>query len=655
MSLISILSWALQRPEILVAIIFLVFVSGQVAARRAYTAQMKLLSSADDGFLEKLTQLVSSQLSAVDATVPLHALASALRPNPNARGTQRWVAEQDPSTAFLESAKSYRQRASLPGRVCMALAENLTAIALVLTFGLIALVLVTNVTTALLGADTGHAANEELALAVGTMGAKFFVSAAGLVLSLVFHETDRAQSARLESEARRVLWPHREAFVSGAVYREGLAEARHAADRALSTKIAAENRLMFEQIATAAVTRLESKLKALESVNVSVATIGQDVQAHLSQLMRNELGDRISSKLAELGALAVKIEDRLTAKLVDQFSAIGSAAAEGFNAVNATLAGRARQDAEVLRDTLSGGFQSESANMVAAMAELRDVLPSLAERLQRVGVDLEMSFRTQAEESASAKAQLNSQIQALVDSNREVQESSQQALRAVTSIAAESATSLQTSISSSGKQLVDDLMRVSSGGLQQVSQQLQQLNALAGGNVARFSNEIAAAHQAVSEVQRQLKASLEGFRGLADELRATLGGARQGIEAAHAVVEGAARASQTMATFASNSKVVVEQLERRIQEEASLLADHKELATLVQERLMPVVRGVFDQYGETLAGQQRQLELGWKRLAEDVQRVLELSTGGLAENMEELSHTMQSLSKDLTSRPENVA
>jgi hypothetical protein len=586
----------------------------------------------------------------------------------------------------------------------VALGQSLTGIALFFTFGLIAWVLASEVPAAIQGvAQTTDAAAAQtgtnaLQRAVGLMGAKFGISALGLLLSLVFRAVAASHRQEVANAVTASLNRNRAIFFPAADYRVGLLrsdvatmrktlnDAIEGHSRAATERLdrlssiepsiretangfQSELRLLAETLRsdlTEARERLRDaligqgqevtrRLDELASIEVSVKDMGNEVKAHLGSLMKQHVADLICEAVAELRAFADQIAQRVEGTLTGAFTRL---ATEGIAQLNSALAGiretierQTKTDVEKLvaqmRDMLSGGFHTESEQMMQAMTSLREVLPALEVQLRKMTADVDRQARERAEENLRLQAEVLRQVETVVGANKRSQDALEDLLGRIGRIAEDTTHDLQARLSASGETALARLMEVSQGGLRNLSSQLAQMNEIANGNVTAFSKEVAAAAASLAGARTSLDESLSNLRGMANDLRIGLAGARDGLAAAARTGAIFSTAGDAIVDATRRTHDIVSTIGDRLTQEATLLESHKALAVQFENRLLPALERAFAGYTNAVEEQSRKLHDGWQQLAERVKHTVDACGAGLQDSVEQLADQVGVLKRQL--------
>lgn len=561
----------------------------------------------------------------------------------------RWVVHGEAAglyATYLEACDDALRGQRFFERSLITVGHSLTGIALVFTFGLIAWVLASEVPTAIQGvaqtgdARAGQAGTDALQRAVGLMGAKFAVSALGLLLALVFRSVVDGWRARIAEGVSTSLTRHREMFVSAEDYR---------AER-LRTDLARAQASIGE-IVVARAEAVTQRLDQLASIEVSVKDMGNEVKSHLGLLMKQHVADQICDAMAELRVFADQVAERLKSGLSESLTEGLAKLGVALDMIRSTIEGQAKTDVERLisqiRDMMSGGFQAESQQMTDAMAGLRAVLPGLEAQLRRMTDDVDRQMRERTEDQHRLQAELLRQVQGVVDANERSQAALEDLLGRVGRVAEESTEALRTQLSTSGEEAVKGLFEAAGAGVRELKAQLVQINEMATGNVSAFGQEVAVSSRALLSARESLDHALAAVRGMAAELRDGLSGARDSLAAAERAGGTFSNAGIALGDAARRTHEIVVNLGSRLEQEAGVIESHRALAAQLDAQVLPALEKAFAGYTEAIEEQSRKLQQGWLQLAERVKQTVDRCGAGLQESVEQLADQVGLLQKQL--------
>jgi hypothetical protein len=530
------------------------------------------------------------------------------------------------------------------------------------------------------------------------MGAKFAVSALGLLLSLVFGWFAMSRRHTIEAQVVKSLGKHRALFLTAEdhraeLLRSELTQSRDSLQQQLvSTTDAVTARLdrlagiessvtHFEeeartQLATAvgvlqmdigaARDRLDDavlsqgraiteRLGQLASIEVSVKDMGNEVKAHLGLLMKQHIADQICDAMAELRAFADQIAQRIQSGLTESFTRLATDGlaelGSALNSIRETIERQTQSDVEKLvsqmRDMLSGGFQTESNQMTQVMASLRDVLPGLETQLRKMTEDVDRQLRERSEDHQRLQAELVHQVEAVVASGRSSQAALEDILGRIGRIAEDSTQDLHNRLSASGEAALNRIMSASADGLRDLQTQLAHINEMANTNVSTFGREVAAAAETLAAARTSLAEAVSSLASMSAELRSGLAGARDGLAAAERAGGVFATAGSSIGEATRRTHEIVSTLGDRLQTEAGVIESHKTLAAQLEQRVIPALERAFTSYTRAVEEQSRKLQDGWQQLADRVKHTVEACGAGLQDSVQQLVEQVDLLKRQL--------
>ncbi|MCX5743168.1 MAG: hypothetical protein NT062_11810 [Proteobacteria bacterium] len=230
----------------------------------------------------------------------------------------------------------------------------LTAFALICTFLLIAWVMTTDVS----GAIKNEADSSQLSSAVAKLGAKFLISAAGIfgsVLALFFSNSARGAIYRAAEHPPMELLAHFSS-VDAEMLSAKLHELELARDdreaRARDTAARAEESAR----ATAHLASLDARAQKLNSIEVSLQTIGNEVSANLKNIMKDAMAEELrgimSDMMVDVQGMATKLEEQLTDGFRSSLHAMSSDLKKALDAVQKAIEGQAQGQLDKILEQL---------------------------------------------------------------------------------------------------------------------------------------------------------------------------------------------------------------------------------------------------------------------------------------------------------------
>jgi|GEM_PF-6573686 len=542
-----------------------------------------------------------------------------------------------------------------------ALGKSLTGIALVMTFGLLGMVLVGPVREALLGGSAAGATQAVLlSAAIAQMGAKFFVSATGLLGSFFFQSFASIQESRLLARLDAM----RPRFESATQTLEAhgilLATARGDALDALKGELVQTRR------------ELSDRLLHLESVEVSLQDIGTQVQASFGTMMKEQVGDVITRQLTAVEKAVRDIAADLHRSIASGFALTlqqeMATVRDSLGAIQQSLSERQEHDLgrilEQLRDAVSGGFHSQSQDMGRQMQELMGVLPRLEQQFEAMSLMMGTQARQWGAENQRAIDVLGERVASVVESFDQVRDGLVKATAHVLEASANSSHRLGVE----NQQVLEQLERgVESvvgrfeqvlAGMDASTQHLQQQT---GEQATFLSRQVEALRSAANvdmssfqsrseEFAKVMGTTQDGLRQLTEQLRSTalqLASATRGAGETHDKAKGAAaqmeQVTRQLIETAKEFSQVTQGRREVVKVEENLLNAQRQAL----ERVQPVLDGLTRGYEESVKVQAQTLSGQWTKVMQDMSSVVEKTSGELAQGVEDLNETVQELSKAL--------
>ncbi|WP_246357473.1 hypothetical protein [Pyxidicoccus fallax] len=551
--------------------------------------------------------------------------------------------------------------------------RNLTGIALVITFVLLGVVLVGPVQDALRVSQTSGANSQSdlLSQAIGQMGAKFFVSAMGLVGSFFFQGVaswlERQLLARLDAMRARF-----EVETQTLDAQEiTLASARKDALGVLRTELAQTRKELAE------------RLQHLESVEVSLQHIGSEVQTHFGTMMKEQVGDVITRQLTAVEQAVRVIASDLQRTIATGFATTlqreMSTVREHLDAIYKALSEKQEHDLgrilEQLRDTVSGGFHSQSQDMARQMAELVGVLPRLENQFDLMSKALGENARQWGSENQRAIDMLTEKVSVLLGSFDTVRKDLETATARVLRASTESSHRLNEENQQVLGQLGSTVSSVMSGfkdvlaGMNDSTQRLvdaasvsaQNLQAHTVRQTGALQGQVDALRAAANSNMHNVQAQSEEFSKLMGKTQDGLRELTEQLRNTAAQLVAATRGASDTHDKAKNTSNQMEEVARRLSETANtyqLLSKERAAVTKQEENLLnaqrqaldqvtPVLTGLVRTYEEAVSRQSQALSSQWAKVMQQMESVVDRTSGELVQGVEDLNDTVKELKEAL--------
>jgi hypothetical protein len=647
--------------------------------------------------------------------------------------------------------------------------SRFTGVALVITFFLIAIVLVTHVSHAI----APNAPPEELPKAVTLLGAKFAISALGIIAMIGHQVLATTLVGRLQRRARElvsafpvqleaadswrfVIAKRRERQIDearqnlveemrhtrGEITRlgEGIAERvrqtteavsiqgelLHAASRQATETATVERaatraevrrgnetatveraatrvevrrgneshaaqQAWFEATAervstslAASAAAIDARLEKLGSLEVSVRDIGKEVADNLGNVMRSSIGQQMCEKVEELAVRVEQVADHVEKNLRD---AVGTMMSEEIGHIRASLeAVRAAVEQqggsqvekliEQLRDTVSGGFQSESRGMAEALQRFAQVVPQLESQLRTLvhGLSTDMSERTsrgaeladrmlaqvaeimprmeqrlltltegmtekldgQAQRSSETTTTLLGQVSALIATLEQQQSTVNTSIAQMSDASAEGARRMVEGVTAAADARIVEITERAASDLATTFSGLREATSLATSAHADVQRAGADAQNTVAAVVR------EAERLIAD-MGAVRRDAAEHTQRALALAREVGSMGETLRAVSQEAAKQTELARATISEQTVLQGKQQETLS----RLELVMPKLFETYGKNIQQQAETLALSWDKQAASVKQVMDRVGGDFAEGVQDLGDAVDRLEKSL--------
>jgi hypothetical protein len=384
-----------------------------------------------------------------------------------------------------------------------------------------------------------------------------------------------------------------------------------------------------------------AQLQRLESINVTVQGIGQEVIAYAGTMMKEHVAQVICDSVAELRDRVTSIASELQKQLTDSFQTSLSQEMgrlrSGVEAVQRAVEGQSQSNLERilerLQDVVSGGFQSQSVDMGRQIAQLANVLPRLEEQFAAMSASIGRSADSWGQQNAQAVQGLSARVGELLSQFDTIGKGIDGAAQRLFEASDRTTQGLGAAVAEQA---------------QSTHAQLSEFRRAAAEDGAAFEKRVQAFSDSIEKTQSELTASTGAMRDTAAELLRVLSGLRENSEVTQSSIrsmDGTAKqltdgAKSLERTFAERGKIV--------EREQQLLAGQRQAV----DSLERVLSGVLKSYEVAVTSQANQLAESWTRLARDVQQVIEGAGQSLSESVEELGLKVDDLKTTL--RPDEL-
>ncbi|WP_163991060.1 hypothetical protein [Pyxidicoccus caerfyrddinensis] len=610
---------------VVVAVMFcLIMLALGAAALRGHTLMKAVLA-----LESQLKALLAGTLPEPSGRVEARALWRAIReqlvfPPGSQNGPGPVLIRAPPSQELREMCRALFRHSFGQG-----LGRNLTGLALVMTFGLLGWTLIMPVQEALRSSSAAGSASQAdlLSQAIGGMGAKFFVSAVGLFGSFCFQGASSLMERRLLArlDAMRVLFEQETRPLDA--HEVLMASARGDALGKLRAELAQTRKELCVQ------------LEKLESVNVSLQDIGGQVQTHLGSMMKEHVGDVLARQLSSVETTAKEIADNLQRAISTGFATTlqkeMSTVREHLEGIQKSLSERQEHDLgqilEQLRDSVSGGFHSQSKDMGRQMEQLTAVFPRLESQFDSLSRSLGENARQWGSENQRAVDTLAEKVTSMVGSFDQVRGG----LEAATARMNDSTQALMQAAAGSAKDLQSHTVRQS----ENLHVHVTALQAAANAGMQDL-------HVRSEEFSRNMQQTQDGLLNLTKQLRETAAQLVSATNGVSATQDSAKNATSQMQQVAARFSEAASAFQQHSAGRLAVVEDERRLLNAQKEaldRVDPLLSGLARTYEESVKNQVQFLSSQWMQVMNKLTSVSEAASGELAQGVDELADVVKEL------------
>lgn len=482
-----------------------------------------------------------------------------------------------------------------------AAASGFTGVALFLTFVLIGYVLVTDVRGALSGfsassaPDDGQAlalASDSLAQAVRGLGAKFFISATGVICSVLYIAVDAGLSRWRAEVLDGVELRLRSVFASPEEY-DGHLQGLHLE--------------VLQQIRDNG-SALREDVQRLNSIEVSVQNLSADVSHRLSQILTKDIGDRltqiIAQVLVDVNGIAENMKKELVAELQGASAIVRSSTPQvlaHLDAIRREVSGQAQAPIEALLErfnsAVTGGYQGETAKLGATLREFADVVPQMTQNLELVAKRLVETVSTEHGRGAELQQRVFQNMQNLLAEFQARHTRMAEQVGESQSQAAEAA-------SVTVKTLRDEIMTVAAR-FAAVSQQqaemltarIQSLGTAQESQVSAMSARLHEVIKSFGEAERALSTSATELSGVAARVTEVINGTQSVVNAVNGSSVQLRSGTEAARALVDSASVIVREAKTQAEAESKLT---RELQQVWPELLATYIKS-FEEKSKHLA------------------------------------------------------
>jgi archaellum component FlaC len=557
-------------------------------------------------------------------------------------------------------------------------ANNLTGIALVMTFGLLGFVLIGPVFEALQESASESSQAASLSSAISQMGAKFFVSAMGLLLSMVL----RGAASRMESglmsrldELRASFDAHTETLDAR---RERHAEGRENFQAQLREELARQHHRMADELKSST-HEVTARLKDLSNINVSLQDIGTNVTSSMSSMMKNELGQLLAAQLGRMEQRVHTIAEEMQKALADSFT---NALTEGLKdmgehleAIRKEVAGRGESDLEKLihqlKDAVSGSFSSQSEDMARQLAQVAQVLPNIERQFSAMSAAMGENAKQWGAENQRAVEQLAEKVSLLVGSFESVQGGLEEAVSRVMQATVDSSTRVgevnQRSIEhlsqqvgeviggfhglregldasvqalhTTSQQMAAEIQGQAKQGAGAVNHGLEQLRSAAALEADSFAARSRTFNESMGKAHQELGAMTRALGDVSTQLINATKGTGQAQDATRAAGLQLSEVAKRLATAGDTMGLLAEKREAVVEREEELIAAQR----VALEHMNPIMVELAQTYEAAVKKQTELVANHWMSVTRNLDTALKASSQEFAEGVDELNASVREL------------
>ena len=540
----------------------------------------------------------------------------------------------------LEDIRRDYAEAAVSRHVSFWLGSLFTGVALIFTFVLIAIVMTGDVSDAI----KESADQSKLSDAVGLLGAKFYISAAGVGASLILLFAGNFARGRILALAENPDLQLLESFTSLEAYELATKRAELdlvQADRATRAEHHAELCGHFA--------RLDRGIEKLSSIEVSVQTIGNEVSANLKNIMKEAMGEQLKELLRdtmiEVAGIATSVQQNLTESFGQQLATLATSLQQGIDGLKTAVEGQGQGQLEQilgkLQDTVSGGFQSESTKMVAALEGFASVVPALEKQLREMTGKVAQESRERSEESSRATETLLSRVTLLMDSLGAQQAANAQAIDRMRAASEQGADDIARRLEASGSHMVSSVLGASRTEIEAIVGQLKAAAQESAGRYVDMETHAGNAAHAVMEATAGLTSASRSILEMSNHTSAVLTQARAGSEAIQVASQQFLQAGNTLLGSVSSMREIIENSRTQTGEQHQLLMRQREYTQEV-EKLWPQL---FDTYLAKFKASSEELGSTWDSFHTKISGVTTSVGAQLTESTENLNDSVKELVK----------
>lgn len=525
----------------------------------------------------------------------------------------------------------------------------LTGMSLVATFILIAVVMKEDVSGAIResgGADEATS-TAHLASAVGLLGGKFFISATGVggsVLALLITNWQRGRIFQLaEHPGQRLM----SAFSS--VEALQLNAKLHQLELLRADR---ETKLQQHDEVCRHFEALTARIEKLNSIEVSVKTIGNEVSANLKNIMKDAMGeqlkDMLETTMVDVANIASRVQQELSESFGKQLQFLAGEVQRSLAAVQKAVEGQGQGQLEKILDqlqnTVSGGFQNESQKMIAALEGFANVVPALELQLRTMTGKVAEESRQRAQESAQMNQALTQRMSSLLETMSAQQAANAQVIERIQAASEQGAEAMARRLEASSAGLVNNVLGASRAEIEAIVGQLRAAAEASARQYGDIDAQASNAAAAVTQATQGLITSANSIIEVANRTSQLVAQTRGSSEAIQGASQQFLHAGTTLLGSVQQMQAVIEATRVQTKEQHDLLLKQREYTKEV-ERMWPTL---FDTYLDRFKAGAEELGRSWEGFHQKITSVSNTVGADFGHNTEVLSEAVDKLVTHLT-------
>ncbi|MCC6750673.1 MAG: hypothetical protein IT371_23650 [Deltaproteobacteria bacterium] len=579
---------------------------------------------------------------------------------------RRFVTDRAISVSLDDTIDAWLDR-----RLAFAMGPALTGLALICTFALIAWVLVSDVSGAI--NEMGQATRSggpgtKLSSAVSHLGAKFAISATGvscsilhLFLARLLRRRAHHTAAALASELDALCVPlERFKLEQGAETQRAmqlrLVRMEQALEQSLrvmqaeqsATEARHESSALWVHDLMSRIADVESSVRKLSSIEVSVKDMGTQVTDGLSKMMKQSLASELHGMAQQMLGAMDDMAERLRAVLTETLAQEMAATRGALEAIRTSVQsqGQSQLDAIIdnLRDVLAGGFRSESAGMADGLRRFAEVVPELATQLRAITAEVAEDLRRRTAENSDATAAVMERVTDLLASLEAQQAATSEAIERIWAASAQGADLASTRIAEGSEAVLHRMISTSGREVESIMGMLRGAANESALQTGALNTQLAEIAASVSTARDGLGAASRELGEMAARVQQVLAGAHREAELTRTILGTFQQSAQTLADATRDATDLSTRLAERASEQQALIEAQRAYGREV-ERVWPQL---FDTYLSRFEQQSSALSAAWKGQADDVEKVIRRVSESFASSVTDLGDSLEQLERTVS-------